>query len=372
MTHSSEVANGPAGLGRRPLSRRELLRSGAGLVGGVAVFGGLPSLLAACGSSSKSTTATSTVAGTPLAKASLQVDYLLNAQFAGSFFAETRGYYKDAGVDVTLLPGGPNLSPEPIVVAGTAIVGVSHTAEIIQAINNGADLKIIGATFENDPTCIISRADAPIMTPQEMVGKKIGISASNQPIWESFLKANNMTAQGINVVTVQFDASSLATKEIDGIMGSAVNEPILLKLAGTPTYDFLLSAFNYPLMDDLYIATGADLANAAKRKVIDGVMSGESRGWSDMLADPNQAATLAVTQFGKDLNLSLQQQQLQAAAEVPFISTADTMAHGLFWMTDDNIASTIKSLGLGGVVATPAMFTNEVLADIYKGGSKVA
>lgn len=365
--HSLDMTSG------RPISRRLLLRRGAQLAGGAALLGAAPSLLAACSSSkSPSTTATTAASGAALAKVSLQLNYLENAQFAGSFYAETKGYYKDAGVDVTLLPGGPNLSPEPIVVAGTALVAISHTAEIIQAINNGADLKLIGAGFQKNPTCIVSRADAPIKTPQEMVGKKIGISATNTPIWDSFLKANNMTAAGIDVVTVQFDPSSLATGEIDGLMGFAVNEPIVLKLAGTPTYYFLLNDFNYPLMEDMYIATGANLANPAKRKLIDGIMSGESRGWSDVITDPDGAATLAVTDFGKDLNLNATQQKLQTEGEGAFVADADTMAHGLFWMTDEKIAGTIHSLGLGGVTATTSMFTDEVLSDIYKGGSTVA
>jgi ABC-type nitrate/sulfonate/bicarbonate transport system substrate-binding protein len=357
--------------GVRPgvISRRELLRRGVGVAGAATLLGAAPGLLAAC---SKTTTTTSSSPSGGLTKASLQLVYLLNAQFAGSFFAETKGYYRDAGVDVTLLPGGPNLSPEPIVVAGTATVAISHTAEIIQAINNGAALTIIGAGFQKNPTCITSRADAPIMTPQAMVGKKIGVSASNTPIWQSFLKANNMTAQGINVVTVGFDPTSLASREIDGLMAFAVNEPIALKLAGTPTFSFLLNDFNYPLMEDMYICRTADLSDPAKRKVIDGVMSGESRGWSDVLTDPDGAANLAVTNFGKNLGLNPAQQKLQAEGEVAFVADADTAAHGMFWMTDAKIAGTIKSLGLGGVVATTSMFSNEILTDIYKGGTKVA
>lgn len=351
------------------ITRRQLLRRGAGVAGAVALFGAAPGILSAC---SKSTTSTSPSTSPGLTKASLQLVYLENVQFGGSLYALNKGYYADAGIDMTLLPGGPNLSPEPLVVAGTATVGISHTAEIIQAINNGADLKVIGAGFQKNPTCITSRASAPIMTPQQMVGKKIGVSASNTPIWQSFLKANNMTAAGINVVTVGFDPTSLASGEIDGLMAFEVNEPIALKLAGTPTYSFLLNDFNYPLMEDMYICRGADLADAAKRKVIDGIMAGESRGWGDFIANPDGAAALAVNDYGKSLGLSLPQQQLQAEGEVAFVSDADTTAHGMFWMTDAKIAGTIKSLSLGGVTATTSMFTNEVLNDIYKGGTKVA
>ena len=135
---------------RDPMSRRQLLGRGAKLVGAVALAGALPEILAACGSgtSASSSSGAAAASSTSLPNVNLQLVYLENVQFAGSFFAETKGYYKDAGVNVTLLPGGPNLAPEPIVESGRALVGITHTAEAIQAIINGADLKIIGAGFQ--------------------------------------------------------------------------------------------------------------------------------------------------------------------------------------------------------------------------------
>ena len=355
----------------RKLSRRSLFGKGAKLVGVAALAGAIPEFLAACGSGS-ATTATSAVATTTaaLTKASLQLVYLENVQFAGSFLAMENGYYKKQGLDVTLLPGGPNLAPEPIVVSGTALVGITHTAEAIQAINNGADIKIIGAGFQKSPTCIASRASAPIHNPQEMIGKKIGISASNQPIWESFLKANNMTAAGIDVVTVGFDPTPLATGEIDGLMAFYTNEPIVLKLQGVPTYAFLLNDFNYPLVEDIYIVKTSNLSDPVMRKQIVGLMTGESMGWSDVLKNPDQAANLAVTKYGASLKLNPAQQKLDAEEQNAFVSDANTDKYGLFWMTPETIAGTIKSLGIGNVTATPSMFTNEILAEIYHGGNK--
>ncbi len=355
----------------RRLSRRSLFGKGAKLVGAAALAGAIPEILAACGSGS-ATTATSAVATTTaaLTKVSLQLVYLENVQFAGSYFAMERGYYKKQGLDVTLLPGGPNLAPEPIVVSGTALVGITHTAEAIQAINNGADIKVIGAGFQKSPTCIASRASAPIHNPQEMVGKKIGVSASNQPIWESFLKANNMTAARIDVVTVGFDPTPLATGEIDGLMAFYTNEPIVLKLQGVPTYAFLLNDFNYPLIEDIYIAKTSNLSDPVMRKQIVGLMTGESMGWSDVLKNPDEAANLAVTKYGASLKLNPAQQKLDAQEQNAFVSDANTDKYGLFWMTPETVAGTIKSLGIGNVIATPSMFTNEILAEIYHGGNK--
>lgn len=354
-------------LGRGPLSRRQLLGRGFKLAGAVALAGAIPEILAACGSSG-STASTSAAAALP--NVSLQLVYLENVQFAGSFFAEVKGYYKKAGVNVTLLPGGPSLAPEPIVESGRALVGITHTAEAIQAINNGADLKIIGAGFQKSPTCIASRASAPIKNPQEMIGKKIGVSPSNQPIWSSFLKANNISASQIDVVTVGFDPTPLATGEIDGLVAFYTNEPIVLKLQGVPTYAFLLNDYNYPMVDDIYICKASDLTNTTKRKQIAAVMTGESKGWSDAISNPDEAAHLAVDVFGKNLKLNPEQQKLDAQEQNQFVADANTAAHGLFWMTPGTIAGTIKSLSYGNVNAKASMFTNEILAEIYKGGNK--
>lgn len=347
---------------QRGLSRRQLLRTGTAL----GVGGAFASILAACGSSSSGSSGATSGGLTSVA---LQLCYLKNVQFAGSFFATTKGYYKAAGLNVTLLAGGPSLAPEPIVVSGKALAGISHTAEVIGAINNGADLKVIGAGFQKNPTCIASLASKPIKTPTDMYGKKIGISDTNAPIWNSFVKANKLDVSKITVVTVGFDVTSLASGEIDGLMAFAANEPAILKTKGVDTYVLLLSDFHYPLMEDLYIARTSDLADAGKKKALVGLMKGESLGWADVVADPDGAATLAVTNFGKDLKLDPAQQKVDAGLQNAFVADADTKAHGLFWMTDEKIAGTIASLGLGGVKATTDMFTNEVLQEVYQGGS---
>lgn len=353
----------------QPVLRRTFLMTGARGAGVLGAASGLGAVLAACGSSTTSSTP-STAAKTSggLAAASLQLCYLENVQFAGSYFAQTKGYYKAAGVQVTLIPGGPSLAPEPVVVSGKALAGVSHTAEVVSAINNGAPLKIIGATYQKNPTCILSRAVKPIHTPTDMYGKKIGISDTNTPIWSSFVKANKLDLAKITVVTVGFDITSVATGEIDGIMAFAANEPTILKLKGIEPTVMLLSDFHYPLLEDLYIANASTLSDPAKLKTLVGLMTGESRGWMDVVNDPDQAAVLAVSDFGKGIGLSLPQQKLEAKAQNAFVVDADTQAKGLFWMTPAKVDGTITSLGLGGVKAKPSMFTNSVLEQVYKSG----
>ncbi|MDA8035631.1 MAG: ABC transporter substrate-binding protein [Actinomycetota bacterium] len=349
------TGDGPTGFSRRSFLKR------AGVVAlGASSASALSGLVGPLASASSPRAA--------LAKVGLQLDYLPNVQFAGSLMAASRGYYKAGGLDVTILPGGPNLSPEPVVVSGRALVGVTHTAEGLQAIANGAPLTVIGATFQKSPTCIVSRASHPIRNPKEMIGKTIGVSDTNLPIWNAFLKVNKIPASAVKVNTVQFSPQPLASGQIDGLVGFYTNEPIILDLQGVKTYAFLLNDFGYPIVDDIYIVRTADLKDPTLRGQIVALMTGEAKGWRAAFADPSEAAHLAVDVYGKKLGLSLQQQYLDMKAQGALVMSPATDQHGLFWMTPEVLSETIHSLALGGTKASPSSFTNEILAEVYAHG----
>lgn len=297
--------------------------------------------------------------------------FIKNVQFAGSYFADSKGYWKERGLEVTLLPGGPNLTVEPVVQSERALVGITHTAQVVSAIVNGADMKIIGSGFQQNPFVLISQAAKPIKTPQDLAGKKIGVQALDLPVFTAFLKASNVDKSTFSIVPLQSDPTPLVTGELDGIMGFYSNEPNFLRIKGVEPHTMLLNEFGYPLMEECYIVKQSSLDDEKKRKQIIALMQGESRGWTDALADPEAAAALAVNTYGKDLKLDMKRQVLAMKSQVDLVQTADTKAHGLFWMTDAAIEGTVKSLKLGGVQARADMFTREILDEVYQGKATV-
>lgn len=342
------------------LSRRSFMKRAGMMALGATGAASLSSLIGPLASASSPRATLSNVA--------LQLDYLPNVQFAGSLMAESRGYYRAGGLDVTILPGGPNLAPEPVVVSGRALVGVTHTAEGLQAIANGAPLTVIGATFQKSPTCIVSLASHPIRDPKDMIGKTIGVSDTNLPIWNAFLKVNKIPPSAVTVNTVQFSPEPLASGQIDGLVGFYTNEPIILDLQGVKTYAFLLNDFGYPIVDDVYIVKTASLKDPTLRRQVVALMAGEARGWRAAFADPSEAAYLAVDVYGKKLGLSMKQQYLDMKAQGALVMSPATSQHGLFWMTPEVLSETIRSLALGGTKASPSSFTNEILSEVYAHG----
>lgn len=360
------------------LNRRQFLHRT--VQGGAGVFAlGLTgsSLLAACGSSGTKSASPTTagVAGSTapksLGSASIQLDWIEDIEFAGSYIAKTNGYYTDAGLDVSLLAGGPSTSTEPIVVAGKALVGISGPDITSEAINNGAKLTIIGAQMQKAPQAIMSLAKSPIDNPQGMIGKKIGVQAGNLISFKAFLKINNIPDSKVDIVPVQFDPSPLAAGTVDGWYSFITNEPFLLAAKGVATHTWLMYDYGYRLYSGTYCVRTASLTDATQRAQIKALMTGEIMGWQKAFADPSLAADLTVNTYGKTNGLDVPTQTKELAAYQPLFLTSTTTSHGLFWLDPSDVAENVSTLSVMGIKSATSYFDNSILDEIFQGQSSL-
>src|SRR5262245_14102929 len=101
-------------------------------------------------------------AATPLA---FQASWINDAEFAGYYVALDKGWYAEAGLDLTYLPGGPDVIPESAIAAGKADLTLTTPDTTVQAITDqGAKFKIIGAQYQKNPLGVVSLASKPIRT----------------------------------------------------------------------------------------------------------------------------------------------------------------------------------------------------------------
>jgi ABC-type nitrate/sulfonate/bicarbonate transport system substrate-binding protein len=353
------------------LDRRSFLRRGAQLTGAAVLAGGAISALDACGSSASSGTAAtggaSSAKAASLGSVTFQLSWLENVQFAGSYIAEDRGYYTAAGLSgVTLLTGGPTTASEPIVTSGKALAGSDSPDRAAAAINQGAPLKIIAATYQKSPYAMLSMAKSPINSPSDMIGKKIGIPAGDSAIWAGFLKANNIDPSSIPTIPVQSDPSPLSSGEVDGWLAFATSEPITLETRGYKVHTFLLADYNYAMFADTYIATENALQN--QRDELKAFMTGEVRGWQDQLKDPSLGVDLAMTKYGANLGLNRQQQMLEATAQNQLLTSSYTSAHGLLSLSPQVMTATVATLKHSGIDTTvDALFDASLMTEVFGG-----
>ena len=320
-------------------------------------------LLVAC--SDDKTSSSSSSGSKDFGALNYQLSWVKNSEFSGTYIADDKGYFKAAGFSsVNLISGGPNVQQDAVVQAGKALIGISTPDITAAAINKGADLVVIGAQYQKNPFCVMSLAKTPINTPADMKGKKIGVQAVNEPVWNAFLTANKIDPSSITKVTVQLDPQPLTTGEVDGWFSFVTNEPNTLKAQGIDTVTFLLNDYNYPLVSETYMVKKSTLSSDKDK--VKAALIADIKGWRLSVTDSTIGAKLAAEKYGKDLKLDAKEQELEVTAETNLILTDDTKANGIFTITDKQITESISTLKLAGVdIAADKLFDLSLLKEIY-------
>ena len=358
-----DLAGSPlAPFGAAVLGRRRLLQAGALLLAGG------PTLVA-CGSSDDEAAPAASGGAASYGDLSVQLSWIKNIEFGGEYYAIEKGYYAAAGFSKVTLVAGPT-SAESAVASGKSLVGLSAPPTTAAAIGEGAPLKIIGATFQKNPFCITSLAKTPIATPQDMIGKKIGVQAANTSIFEGLLKANNIDKSKLTIVPVQFDPTVLTTGDVQGFVSYLTNEPITLAAAGNDVVTFSFAENGLPLVAETFTVLQETIDK--DRDKLKAYLTAEIKGWKDAIADPAALAKLAVEKYGIDQKLEVAEQTQEATAQNKLITSADTTKNGLFTMTDALITENIEALGRSGVsITADKIFDLSLLKEIYAADSSL-
>jgi NitT/TauT family transport system substrate-binding protein len=180
-------------------------------------------VLAGCGTADKNTT-TTTSGG--LVKIKLQLQWVTQAQFAGYYAALSKGYYKDAGLDVTILEGAVDIVPQTVLAQNQADFAVSWVPKALASREQGAQITDVGQIFARSGTLQVSFASKGIKTAADLKGKKVG----NWGYGNEFELFGGLTKAGLNPgkdVTwyqQQFDMQALLKGDIDAAQAMSYNE----------------------------------------------------------------------------------------------------------------------------------------------------
>ena len=226
----------------------------------------------------------------------LQLRWMHQFQFAGYYIALHRGYYAEAGLDVTLREGGPNIDPVAEVLAGRADFGISVSSLVINYLK-GQPVRMLGPTFQHSPNVLLVRgANQRLVDLAQPDAGPIALMGGDQDVELITMFLNEGIAlERLRWHTEPYNLQDLINGEVMAINAYLSNEPYQLQQADIPYT--LIEPRSYGL--DFYgdvLFTHRALASREPQRVA-AFRAASVRGWREALADPDAAIALILRHY---------------------------------------------------------------------------
>lgn len=244
--------------------------------------------------------------------------YTPNVQFAPFYVAAERGYYEEAGVEVTLRHHGQSEGLFTAVAAGDEDVVVAGGDEMLQARSQGVPLRSVATLYQDYPVALIVPADSDITTAADLAGRSIGIPG---PFGETYfgllalLGAGGLTEADVDVQHIGFtQQAALSAGHVDAVMGYVNNDAVAFTAAGMAVRTIPIGAdgADVPLVG---VGMGAlDETVSTRPEDVAAVVAATLRGVQDVVDDPEAALEIA-TEYVPDLAREDQREAGLAALE---------------------------------------------------------
>ncbi|WP_298692113.1 ABC transporter substrate-binding protein [uncultured Sulfuricurvum sp.] len=208
----------------------------------------------------------------------LQLPWLNQFQFAGYYIAKERGYYANAGLDVTILDAQKKEASIKSVLEGKAQYGVGHSSLIVNYVN-GDPLILMAAIYQSSPMVLLTRKDAHITDAKELKDKRVMLTR-DMVQWaeiQTMLRSVGLTVDDLQVQPHSFDPMSLARGETDAMVAYISNEPYILKKAGVETYAINPKEYGFDYYSDILFTTKQEITEHPERA--EAFYEASMKGW---------------------------------------------------------------------------------------------
>ncbi len=293
----------------------------------------------------------------------VQLSWFPTVEFAGFYVADQLGYYADENLDVTLVPGGPEVNVAEEVLSGEAQFGLASGDTIIRLRDEGKDVVCIASIFRHNPLVVMSLAESGIEAPQDLEGKKVGvISEQLDTTWDmQFLAMLNnvgMSPEDMTLLTIEdyHGANELTSGRLDAASSFfSTNEPVQARLDGHDLSLIFYSDYGVPVYVNPIFTNNALIAE--EPELVERVVRATLRGYEYAISNPEETADMTLAY---DDSLDLEIQTATMRAQIPFIDTGDAP---LGWMDEVTWRVTQDILLSQDVIESPMsvlnVFTNE-------------
>lgn len=227
-------------------------------------------------------------ANTPV---TFQLNWMAGGYNAGFASALVQGYYKDAGLDVTIVQGNGSGTTAQLVANGRAQLAYADAVAVMQLIAKGAPMKVVATVYQSNPSAVMALKKAGIKAIKDLAGKKLGVPSgtSQTTMLPLLLNANHLKASEVTMIEMPVPSlvPAMLQGQVDAVLGSIDAYQIQAEAQGAQLDVWRFADYGVPTVSTSVFASNDFIKNHPD--VLKKFVAASLKGWSFAIDHPEQA-----------------------------------------------------------------------------------
>ena len=292
--------------------------------------------------------------GTPggasaLDKVSFGTNWVAEAEHGGFYQALVDGTYKNYGLDVTIVPGGPNVNNRILLISGKLdFYMTANTLQSFEAVANNVPVVSVAAIFQKDPQVLLAHPEAKVTTLEDLKPLTLFVSKEGISTYFQWLKSEFKFSED-KVRPYTYNAQPFIADKASAMQGYVTSEPFLVEQQAKfkPTA-ILIADYGFSAYSTLIEARAA----FAERKpdLVQRFVDASIVGWYNYLYGDNKAANAMIKKLNPEMTDALLDYSVAQMKKDGIVDSGDALKDGIGAMSDERMADFFTKMVRAGVV----------------------
>jgi NitT/TauT family transport system substrate-binding protein len=284
-----------------------------------------------------------------LDKVTFGTNWVAEAEHGGFFQAVADGTYQKYGLDVTIVPGGPNENNRMLLIAGKIdFFMAANTLMSFDAVANNVPVVTIAAMFQKDPQVLLSQPDAKVTKLEDLKPLTLFVSKEGMSSYFQWLKSEYGFSEK-NVRPYNFNPQPFIANPKSAMQGYVTSEPFAVeKAAGFRPNVILLADAGFNTYSTL-IETRRDIVEK-KPDMVQRFVDASIVGWYNYIYRDNSAGNAMIKKLNPEMTDDLLAYSVAKMKEYGIVDSGDALKSGIGAMSDERYTSFFNKMVKAGVV----------------------
>lgn len=277
----------------------------------------------------------------------LMLNWYPEAEHGGYYAALVHGYFEDEGLDVTIIPGGPNAPVVQQAARGAVDFGITNADRIITARAQDANIKALFAPLANSPRCLLVHEDSGIEKFEQL--ENVTMMLSREHAWAQYL-IHKLPLTGVKIVPNSASLAPFLADPRAAKQGYIISEPFVAKKQGAKVRSLLVADFGFNPYTSV-LMTRDDLVDQHP-ELVRKMIAASRRGWQHYLADPAET-NQRIHELNPEMGLDILEFGVQSLSE--YCVAPDIESERFGSMTSERWTSLVEQMEELDMVETGAV-----------------